>query len=69
MSAPTAPTYNMADEREAAIVRWRLRCFEGAGVEPLGASALALRRDIDRADVERLLQGGASSAEVCAIFL
>jgi cytochrome c-type biogenesis protein CcmH/NrfF len=64
-----SPTYNIDDEREAAIVAWRLRCLEAAGLEPLDASALAVRRDIDRVDVENLLRAGASSAQVRGICL
>lgn len=60
-------TYNIDDEREARIVAWRLRCLEAAGMEPLDASVVALRRDVDRVDVERMLEAGASSAQARAI--
>lgn len=61
--------YNIDDEREAAIVAWRLTCLEAAGMEPLDASALAVRRDVDRVDVERLLDAGASSEQALGILL
>lgn len=66
---PMSHTYNIDDEREAAIVAWRLRCLEAAGMEPLDASVLAMRRDIDRVEVERALKAGASSAQARGIFL
>lgn len=64
-----APTfYNVHEPRESAIVVWRARCFEEAGLGYDDAWALAKRRDVDRADVERVLRAGASSAEARAIF-
>lgn len=49
------------------IVRWRLDSFERLGFGVLEASALSVRRDIDREDVERMLKGGASHAQVMSI--
>jgi hypothetical protein len=63
------PVYNVDDEREAAIVRWRLDCFERAGMESLAATALAVRRDVDRVSVERMLSAGASASQITAIVL
>lgn len=54
---------------EIGIVQWRLQCFEADGFAPLGASALALRRDVDREMVGRMLAGGASHTQVLAILL
>lgn len=49
------------------LVAWRLDSFERLGFDALEASALAVRRDIDREHVQRMLNGGASHAQVMAI--
>lgn len=51
-------------ERDGAIIAWRWRCFEDAGMATLDASALAVRRDVDRVTVETYLAQGATSAQV-----
>lgn len=63
------PTYNLDNERDAKIVAWRLSCLERAGLPLLDASAIALRRDIDREHVERMLGAGATPTQVRAIVL
>lgn len=60
--------YSMDEEREAKIIAWRATCFERAGLTPFDSTVLALRRDVDRAEVERLADAGASSAQVLAIL-
>lgn len=69
MSTTDAPTYNVDEPKEQVIVNWRADCFLGAGLDLAHALALAIRRDVDRVVVERLLSRGASSAQVVAILL
>lgn len=52
---------------DTKIVTWRLDSFERLGFDALEASALSVRRDIDREHVERMLKGGASHAQVMGI--
>lgn len=52
---------------DAKLIDWRMLCFLRAGLEHLHASALAIRRDVDREEVERLLNGGATPAQVLEI--
>lgn len=56
-------------EADKKIVDWRATCFIGYGLDELHANALALRRDIDREDVRRLTEEGASSEQVSLILL
>lgn len=63
------PTYNLNDERESKIVGWRWECFENAGMTNLDAGVLAVRRDVDREQVERMLREGATSTQVRDIVL
>jgi hypothetical protein len=67
LTASTARTYDA--EHDAAIIAWRVECFERLGLEPLHVGALAVRRDIDRTDVEQLVDAGATSAQVGALLL
>jgi len=53
---------------DAKIVKWRVECFEGLGFGMGQAMKLALRRDVDRADVERWVKNGASHEHVMAIL-
>ena len=63
------PVYNLQEREGRKIVSWRLACFERLGFGPTAAVALAMRRDIDRHDVEVLLAKGARLDEIVAIFL
>lgn len=69
LRSPGDPTYNVAEERDARIIEWRTRCFKGLGFTELNAAALAVRRDVDRARVERMLGAGASHVQVMAVEL
>lgn len=69
LRADAAPLYNVDEPREAQIVDWRVRCFERAGFTPLDAGALAVRRDVDRADAEALLAAGATPEQATRILL
>jgi len=51
------------------VIGWRVECFEGRGFDHADALALALRRDVDREEVERLLDRGAKHAEVLDLVL
>jgi hypothetical protein len=64
-----APTYSVEEPRDAELITWRLECFTRVGVDELTASSLAVRRDIDRARVERMVEGGATSSDLRAILL
>ena len=68
LRSPDELLYNLESEKDAKIVAWRVRCFERAGMTDLDATILALRRNVDRVDVERALKGGASSSQVRDIF-
>lgn len=61
------PIYNGDEPREAAIVAWRLECFLSLGFRATVAFLLAQRRDVDRAQVERMVGTGASHAQVFLI--
>lgn len=69
LRSEVTPTYNLDDAREARIVDWRVTCFEGLGFSPARAGALAMRRDVDRIEVERMAAAGASDEQVCLILL
>jgi len=53
---------------DAKIVKWRTECFEALGFAMGQAMLLALRRDVDRSDVERMIKAGAKPEHVMAIF-
>jgi hypothetical protein len=61
--------YNVEEERDARIVEWRMHSFHLLGIDELTSSSLAVRRDIDRALVERMVIGGATTDELRAILL
>lgn len=63
------PRYDLSDDRELRIVKWRTECFERAGLPPLVSSEIALRKDIDRSRVESLVANGATHDQVRAIVL
>jgi hypothetical protein len=63
----TEPLYDT--EHDEKIVDWRCDCFVDRGFLVIQATALAVRRDIDRVLVERLLDQGATHAEVMEIVL
>lgn len=68
LRAPTAePLYD--PDADAKIVAWRLTSFEDLGFDALYASTLALRRDVDREQVERMIQAGATPDQVREIVL
>ena len=66
---PGDPLYNLDDPSQRAVVEWKLDCFERLGFAPTAATALALRRDIEREKVESLVAKGARLSEVVAILL
>lgn len=63
------PLYNVGDPKEAQIVGWRVDCFERLGFAHTAALALAMRRDVDRSQVENLVAKGAAHAQVMGILL
>jgi hypothetical protein len=67
LRSPDAMTYD--PELDARIVSWRARCFERLGLQPLHVTVLAIRRDVDRHTVERLVDLGADSGQVAGILL
>jgi hypothetical protein len=52
---------------DAKIIQWRAECFEKLGFATFSAHELAIRRDVDREQVERLLKAGARHAHVLEI--
>lgn len=56
-------------EHDAAVIAWRAGCFEALGFAAYVAGALALRRDVDREYVTRLIRGGATHEQVTTIVL
>lgn len=56
-------------DADAKIVDWRLRCFVALGFTELDASAMAVRRDVDRDHVERLVKEGCSVGLILDIVL
>jgi hypothetical protein len=62
-------SYNVAEERDAKIVDWRASCFEMLGLDELTSAALAVRRDIDRVQVERMVKAGATAEHLRAVLL
>lgn len=63
----SAPLYD--PEHDAKIVDWRCLCFLRLDFEPLDANALAIRRDINRADVEAMRSGGWTPKAILAALL
>lgn len=65
----SAPLYNPAGDIDGKIVDWRLLCFIRYGFGRIVASRLAIRRDVDRENVARLLERGATHTQVEDIVL
>lgn len=61
------PTYDY--RVDAKIIGWRAECFEARGFGPAVAALLAMRRDVDRVQVERLLDQGATHRQVYDLVL
>jgi hypothetical protein len=66
---PGDPVYNVDEPKEAQIVGWRTECFERLGFGPTAAVALAVRRDVDRENVKRLVVEGCSVGLIMEIVL
>jgi hypothetical protein len=64
----TDPARLYDPEGDGKIVDWRILCFMRLGFESLQASALAVRKDIDREAVARLIGRGATPDQVYAIL-
>lgn len=56
-------------EADAGIVAWRTLCFMRMGFREFHATSLALRRDVDREHVERLVREGCSVGLILDIVL
>lgn len=56
-------------EHDAKIIDWRVMCFLELGFDVLNAGVLAVRRDVDREEVERLINGGATPEQATEILL
>lgn len=54
---------------DGKIVGWRLKMFFDLGFDVVNATALALRRDVDRQQVSDLLAAGATPQQVTGILL
>lgn len=68
LRAPTDfPTYDPAVDTK--VIDWRMDAFVARGFGLLKARCLAVRRDIDRAQVERMLDQGATHAQVLEALL
>lgn len=61
------PTYDPVSD--AGVIGWRVECFESYGMGHTDAMLLALRKDIDRAVVERMRAQGATPAQVLGALL
>lgn len=59
-----APTYDLSEPRDAAIVGWRIECFEDLGFDNFQCLVLATRRDVDREQVARMVKQGATHDQV-----
>lgn len=59
--------YSMASDMR--VIGWRVECFEAKGFDHVDALALALRRDVDRVEVERLVDDGATHRQVMDLVL
>lgn len=66
---PDELTYDLQDATQRKIVSWRLSCFERLGFGPTAAVALAIRRDVDREDVESMVGSGCPLDVVIGIVL
>lgn len=66
---PDARRYDLANTKDADIVAWRADAFGALGFNFVQASELAMRRDVDRAQVARLIGQGATPDQVCEIVL
>lgn len=66
---PFDPTYDVHDPAQRKIVKWRDECFSALGFGPTQALALAMRRDVDREAVTRMVRSGAPHHHVLAIVL
>lgn len=62
-------TYDASDPEQRKVVSWRVACFEALGFGTTAAIAMAVRKDIDRTQVEAMLSGGATLAQVVEIVL
>ena len=69
LRAPGDLTYDVASPYDAKVIGWRAECFERAGLDALDATALAVRRDVDRERVLKLLAAGCSKDLVVEIML
>lgn len=68
--APSGPPlYELSDPEQRKIVGWKVDCFQRLGFGPTAASALAIRRDIGRGQVERMRTNGATCMQVVTILL
>lgn len=56
-------------EHDAKIIDWRVESFLALGFDVLNAAVLAVRRDIDREEVERLIKAGGSPETVTLILV
>lgn len=56
-------------EHDAKIIDWRVQCFLELGFDVLYAGVLAVRRDVDREEVERLIAAGANPELAVQILL
>jgi len=56
-------------DADAKIIDWRLGCFTRLGFSKLDASALSVRRDIDRQVVADMVAGGCPPHVVMDIVL
>lgn len=54
---------------DAKLVNWRSDTFLRLGFTPFQSHTMAIRRDIDREEVERLLKAGAVHSQIVAILL
>lgn len=63
------PLYDVNSPYDAQVIEWRAECFKRAGLESLDATALAMRRDVDRERVLKLLAAGCSHSCLLEILL
>lgn len=56
-------------EADAKVVGWRTDAFKALGFSAFAAAALAVRKDVDREKVQRMVGGGATPLQVAAILL
>jgi len=62
-------TYDLSDAEQRKIVGWKVDCFERLGFGVVEASAMAVRRDIERERVESMVRKGASLELILEIVL